>query len=465
MNNQTFSANSFLQIFDKENRKGNDIEKRFRNTFKETIELRNEIKKNINDGKYEKLDEMKIEREKCLHKKLEEISNTINQQGYSIEMKRKKFNNKYVYLLNDTPENFFISKRIQENLFDVYNIKQASRYEILNQLINIVEDNIPKIVIRTDITKFYESIPQKNLLKKLRMDNLLSIRTLKFIDSIFHSYNKLTNQCIDPKGVPRGVGISAYLSEIYMHEIDNNILNIPDLVYYARYVDDIVAIFIPEKFKENLETEYFKTLKDIIDISKLEVNFKKTKTYNIKNDLSQLNVDTNSIDFLGYKIGSKQINNRFKIIVEMSDNKLNNYKNKIKLAFEHFISKKKHNRKVAFKLLFARIKYLTSNTKLKSNKNKVSVGIYYSNPILSEDAESFNSLQNYLTNLININDFDDNEKALLNNCNFKSGFKDKTFIHTPLRKKIYKNYNCSDNTCNNKGILQFGISEIVSIWT
>ena len=47
-------------------------------------------------------------------------------------------------------------------------------------------------------------------------------------------------------GVPRGIGISAYLSELFMRNVDNQIQELDDLIYYARYVDDIIAIFVPQ---------------------------------------------------------------------------------------------------------------------------------------------------------------------------------------------------------------------------
>lgn len=101
--------------------------------------------------------------------------------------------------------NFFISKKLQESIRRIYKIKQASRYAILSEIINILEDKSPKYVIRTDIKGFYESIPQKKLLDKLNNDYLLSARSKKFIQQILEEYNKLTCQSDSDtaKGVPR----------------------------------------------------------------------------------------------------------------------------------------------------------------------------------------------------------------------------------------------------------------------
>ena len=44
MKEQIYSAKNFQEIFDSENRKGNDIEQRFKDSFGESIEIRKKIK-------------------------------------------------------------------------------------------------------------------------------------------------------------------------------------------------------------------------------------------------------------------------------------------------------------------------------------------------------------------------------------------------------------------------------------
>lgn len=484
MNKQTFSSKSFQEIFDKENRKGKDLEKRFRDTFDQTINHRLQIQslnkrikaESDETAKNDLLDEkqeLKDDREKCLSDIFESISNNINKADYIITLEEGAVHGKQSYYLEDNPENYFLSKRIQENIFDTYKTKQASRYEILSQLVNLLEDGFPKFVIRTDIKSFYESVPQNKLTNKLKEDNLLSIRTLRFIKSIFSSYNTITGQSEseNPIGVPRGVGISAYLSELYMRKADNKVKEIPDLVYYARYVDDIIAVFIPQKITKGLDDEYLKAIKEIVTKNDLTINEDKTKTYNLTGGLSLIDskkTDPKFISFLGYKIGSKTIGKNGKenhvLSIEMSDDKLKRYKLKIKKAYEHFNNKKGHNRKRAFKLLLARIQFLTSNTRLRNNKSKVFVGIFYSNPFLSSDALSLNKLQNSHKWWISRGGFSNEEKEQLQSFDFKNGFNDKNFIYLPIQKKKYKNHNSKKSHCTNKGILQFGLSDIIKVW-
>lgn len=466
MLDQSFSQKSFREIFDIENRKGNNIEKRFKNDFSgskkkviELIKINDKIReeKDLDKKKnlYVQRKAIKKERNEIIEQKLEEISNQINQHCIKI-LKGKDYGGQS-YKFEDNVYNFFISKKIQENIRETYKVRQSSRYAILSQLINLLEDNCPKYVIRTDIKNFYESIPQKILLEKINNDYLLSTNTKKFINQIFESYNGLTGQtdANAAKGVPRGIGISAYLSELFMRNVDNQIQELDDLIYYARYVDDIIAIFVPQSknVDDNYLQNYLSQIEKIVESEGLNLNKDKTKEYKLFDPLNYIRLNTKSpktIQYLGYEIGS----NEKQLVIELSERKIKKYFDRIKLSFKSFSKKKHHNRKRAFKLLSARIKYLTSNTKLRNNKDKVFVGIYYSNPFLNSD-ESLEKMEKRLNWYIARAELTDKQKRKIKAYSFIDGFKKRTFQVLPLKNKIYKNHN---------RILQFGITEITSIW-
>ncbi|WP_291060423.1 MULTISPECIES: antiviral reverse transcriptase Drt3a [unclassified Empedobacter] len=492
MLDQSFSSKSFQEIFDKENRKGINVEEKYKDDFVDSLakvgELKN-LRKQIQQERdfdrkkilYADKKRLKKERDTIITEVLDEVTDGINNHIINLVLGGNYGGQSYMFEHNI--QNFFISKKIQDNINRTYNVKQSSRYAILSELLNLLEDNFPKYVIRTDIKSFYESIPQKKLLDKINNDYLLSIKTKKFISQIFTSYNNLTGQTNPEtaKGVPRGVGISAYLSELFMRSIDNKIRELDDLVYFARYVDDIIAIFIPKS--KNIDstqlTDYKTKLTDLITSEGLALNIKKTDEYNLLEGIFNLRFNDNqpnyvpkTIQYLGYEIGSiiRYKNNgkvdKQDLTTRLSENKINKYFDKIKLSFQHFEKKKKHNRKNAFKLLSARINYLTSNTKLRNNKDKVFVGIYYSNPFLNSDT-SLEKLQTRLKWNIDRAGFTTDEKQIMLKYSFIDGFKKKTFQILPLKNKKYKSHNRKRNNVNNqnnKGILQFGISEINSIW-
>ncbi len=518
MLDQSFSLKNFQEIFDNENRKGNNIEKRFNDDFSDSIQKINDLKnirKDIQNATdldvkkvlYKRKKELKKERDSIVASILERTSEKINKHVITLEI--GAFHGGQSYVFEEKIENFFISKKIQDNINKTYDVKQSSRYSILSELINILEDKFPKYVIRTDIKNFYESIPQKKLLDKINDDYLLSIKTKDYINQIFASYNDLTGQTDKEtaKGVPRGIGISAYLSELFMRKIDNRIKELTDLIYYARYVDDIIIIFIPKT--TNNESQFYKEyLKSIKKIIKEEagndfiINEEKTEEYNLMNGITSLELEKKyyvnkvlndkeiksnprSINFLGYQIGTliniykkTEIDNlgntvevndgktTNELCVTLSENKVNKYLEKLKLSFQYFKTKKNHNRKQAFKLLCARINYLTSNTKLRNNKDKVFVGIYYSNPFLNSET-SLEKLQTRLKWYISRAGLSPNEKKTIEKYSFIEGFQNKAFQLLPLKNKKYKTHNRKRADINNrlnKGILQFGITEINSIW-
>ena len=499
MLNQSFTSQTFLEIFDKENRKGKNIEKRFKNDFTESLEtlvelknltqiIRNEPNKEVRKLLYSQRKEIKKIRDKQIMNVLQSTSSRILTRKLPIVLNLGSIYGGQTYKFDETIDFFFLGKKIYENINKTYNVKPSNRHSILSDLINHLEDKFPKYIIRTDIKNFYESIPQKKLIDKINEDHLLNILTKKFINETFDSYNILTSQLNKEtaKGIPRGIGFSAYIAELYMRKIDNSIRELKDLVYYARYVDDIIAIFIPkhDSVDQPYLDSYRTEIERIIGDEDLEINVAKTKEYNLLKSLQKIKCETqpyngitqfvpnpNYISFLGYNIGSiSKYRNNGKydeyLSVEFSERKINRYKEKIKLAFIHFKNKKEHNRKAAFNLLKARIDYLTSNTKLRNNKDKVLVGVYYSNPFLNNH-ESLNVIQRSLEYYINRANLSDLEKRALRQYNFVSGFTIKNIKLFPIRNKKYKNHNSNGNdinNINNRGVVQYGLTEINSIW-
>jgi len=510
MLDQSFSAKSFQEIFDLENRKGNNLENRFKEDFSESREILKELKQSWEDLREARSEELKI----TIKERIRELKDNRKDEIKKVfELQEEKIKEHQInlelggdfggqcYKLEENLLNFFISKKIQYNINRNYKVKQASRHNILSAFVNLIEDEFPKYVIRTDIKSFYESVPQEHILEKIKNDHLLSISSIKYIQRIFHEYNRLTNQSEENAiGLPRGIGISAYLSELFMRDIDNQIKNLDDLVYYARYVDDIVAVFIPKTIdvEKKWLAKYYIKIKNVVTEKGIKLNQKKTNCFDLTKNISSLILrketfkdghmmsqeltPNDGIEFLGYQIGfltetkiksvqkikkgkiqnTEEKSNTHQFSVQLSENRTDKYLKRINSAFAHFTKKKEYNRKYVFKLLEARIRYLTSNTKLKNSKSRIFVGVYYSNPFLNDDY-SLQRLDTRLNWKIARSGLSQMEKDKLKRHSFKSGFQKRTFQVLPLKNKTYKNHNNKSQT-KNKGVLQFGITEITSIW-
>ena len=434
MFNQLFDSKNFRKIFDIENRKGLYIEKKF---FPDLYGLSKELKINKQEmkkvkacrnldiqAKNEKLSELKDQqkllkqrKEDALTKKIEEIVKKNEKDNWRILLEKSVIlKDKQTYKISSTPESYFLMKQLQYNVYNTYKVKTANRQHIIAQLKNIIKEDLSKAVIVTDIESFYENIDTERLLQKINEDNLLSSISKIIITNLLKQYMKISGT---PRGIPRGIGISSFLAEIYMKDFDSKIRQNEQIFYYARYVDDMVIITteqmaakIKELIKENLQ-----------DID-LTLNKNKTKI-----------CTTKSFDFLGYKFS---MTNK---ILTLSEKRMTKYRNKISSAFEAYQKKYKTNRNKASKLLVNRIKYLTGNTKLKNNKSSILTGSYFSNILLESDRD-LRKLDFYLTQ--QIKNISNNKLAdKLSKYSFMEGFNLKKFYNFSLQElteitKIWK---------------------------
>lgn len=414
MLDQSFSAENFRKIFDIENRKGVYLEGDF---YKDIVDINKRIKevhaeikvlkgKKLSKEKYveerEKLEEKKMElkekKEGSLIEKLNDISARVTSRNFKLTIVvDKTISSKPVYKTTYNLENILTLKQLQYNFRKLYKVKQSNRYSIISQLKNILSDDFPKIILRTDIKEFYESIPHENLYKKINNESLLTPLSIKFIRQILDEFERLSG--CGKKGIPRGIGISPYLAELYMRDVDSKIKNLPNVMYYARYVDDIIVIFMPSSGRKIID--YKKNIEDVFKEEELLMNEDKEKTKVI--DLSNQSKRQNYfMEYLGYKfIANYNTNGRiehFKLTI--SGRKKKRYAERLLKAFTLYSLCSKRNEKQARKIFVKRIKFLMSNARLVNNKRNVITGIYYTNSLVNTD-DDFQILDRYFSVLVN----------------------------------------------------------------
>jgi hypothetical protein len=426
MLDQSFSADNFRRIIDLENRKGVHVEDKLSmdsiRKINERIRDLNALIKIAKKGNdlptlkmlYDSKKALRDQKDKELSLDLEKICQKVAAPSFKIELKKVDIpDNKPIYTTPNIPEFFFTLKQIQVNVSKLFGIKQASRFSIIDQVKILLGDQFPKYVIRTDIKDFYENIDHKRLLDLINRDNLLSPFSRNIIRSILNDYKLKSGS---NKGIPRGIGVSAYLAELFMRDMDKDIKDIEGVTYYARYVDDIIIIFTPTP--SNLGRNYLQEVKDIVESKyKISLNPIKTKQFDL--------VSTNQefeLEYLGYRLffGLKRVETR------LTDKKIVKYKERIKLAFNHYTNYSKVNEKEARNLIVKRIRFLCGNTRLTNNKKNILVGIYYSNSQLT----LLDDLKKLDSNLIqNINSRITNQhlKDRLRKYSFEKGFVNKVY--------------------------------------
>lgn len=500
MLDQSFSYENFRIILDVENRKGNyledssffknsDLFKKSRNIMNDIIEVNKLIGEEFSklpmkhlrkESDYARIKELEVqkndlkkEREIKLEEILREISNIVNCDEYKILIKKGMIkSNSQLYVYEDKPENYFVQKQIQRNIQKTFNIKQTDRKKVISQLKLILGDGFPKIVIRTDISKFYESIPHKQLFEKIEESSLLSYPSKKIIKEVLNQYwrillnDGIKNENDKRIGLPRGIGVSAILSELYLKDFDKLVKSMPNVTFYARYVDDMVIVITPNHREEKLTPRRYEAeVKKMMNKFNLEMNDSKTKVLDLrKSNTNRKNSIKYSLTFLGYNFeisyqmtwsDNKRSIQARPLVVCMSAKKKQRYIDKINAAFNDF-----NNEVVRFagkeskvnNRLVQRIRFLTSNFRLFRRKDNILIGIYFSNEFLTGDLLDLKDLDNHLKTNINsaLPKLSSITVNKLNKLSFKDGFNNKSTLNLNFNKK------------NKRGFVN--IDKIIKIW-
>lgn len=435
MLDQSFSHQNLFKIYVHENKKGNNLAERF---FEDVSEEYTKVKRArkliskiysrrryYSPAVFEKrvlllyrlLREVKNKKNEVVRSHLKIISNKISERKFKFSLTKldEKVNDKDVFITGSSVDSFFAEKQIQKNIKYTYGVKQADRDLIVPQLRSVLANKFPKIIIKTDIKSFYETIDRELLLKKLNKSPILSLTTRKIIARLLESYEEQSGASL---GIPRGVGVSAYLAELYMKDFDAEVEKLPSLIYYARYVDDIVIVLSHTPGKDS--QHHLDFIESRLREEQLSLNLTGDKTKTI--DLSTANCNF-QFDYLGYKF--KCASGSVKL--ELADKKKSKYHKRISDAINAYNKHSKRQPKKARRELLLRLKFLTYNTKLSNNKGNAVVGIYNSNRWITS-SDCLQNLDHKLQGLANAI----NNAGLRNRISkysFKEGFDRRLFAN------------------------------------
>jgi hypothetical protein len=429
MFNQSFTVANFRQIFDYENRRGVYLEGEF---FPEIKNVRADIQDYLQsvrvlrksrhllsaevfNERRAKLDEhiqaLVNKKESLLASELQKISAEIADRRFRVSLRPVTIpGGKTAYVAEHVPSTYFAIKQLQYNIRMLYNVRQGNRYEILCQLAKVLADAFPKYVLRTDLDNFYESIPRDKLLRILDADAYLTLPSRQIIRQVLDDYGRLSGSKV---GIPRGVGISAYLSELYMRSFDVEIKAHPEVIYYSRYVDDIVVIFAPGPDSPVSDLRSF--VEREAAVLGLVINKGKTDALDCRTKVLC------EFEYLGYKLSF----GRDPLKVGLSTKRRAKYTSRITRAFDEYKRRAHFEERKARRLLITRVRFLTGNTRLKNNKSKIMVGVFYSNSLLS-DPNELAFLDDHLKMQIASLASTSLKNALMK-CSFQGGFSQRTY--------------------------------------
>lgn len=300
-------------------------------------------------------------------------------------------------------DTMLVCQIIKQELRRSYKLYPANMDMIIEQIKGLLDNKMPKIVIRADIHSFFESIPQNELVEKLSDDGFVSTKTVKYLKRILYTYNETAN-ILDDKGIPRGLAFSSHLSELYMRSIDEKVRRLDGVLFYKRYVDDIFIVADPVKCSKE---DYWESLNSIFEEKELSLHNDSEKRY-----LASFDEQTNNaqFDYLGYKFVYKE----GKLDICLSNKRYSKYRIMIDAIFDIYAQcshyRKKYETEIieghskychqdALRQLLERIDILTSNGLLSGRKNFVATGIYYTNKYLT-DLSQLKKLDDYLSEKI-----------------------------------------------------------------
>lgn len=237
---------------------------------------------------------------------------------------------------------FFIGSDHQKNI-DIqvhrlikrrYQKTDKNRNYIIDSLINQISFNqkLPKkycyTVIKVDIKNFFESVNTHKLYKRLVRSNILNDQAMDKIKQVVFS----------PKinGLPQGVSFSSLLAEVYLEDFDFNLkVEFEELLFYSRYVDDILLVFNGDHL--NREKEIVERIENLLAPLDLHLN---------RNDkLQSCLIGADNLfkfNYLGYEFAN-DVDTRT-LNISVSPNKIDKYKKHIEDIFnKYYFSQKNVN--------------------------------------------------------------------------------------------------------------------------
>lgn len=205
-------------------------------------------------------------------------------------------------------------RKLNRNLFEHANLREVNRDSIIANINELLREGVEYRVYRLDIKSFYESIDNGHALALIEKLTLMSQPTKRHIKAIldFHTASGRA-------GVPRGLALSATVTEIVMQDFDNAIRELDGVFYYARYVDDIIVI----TDRRERSFKFVKFIKKALPVG-LCLNTKKQTICETKGDVTPHKATSTPVqeldfEYLGY---------RFLVTSPLQDNK--------KRAGQHF---------------------------------------------------------------------------------------------------------------------------------
>ena len=313
----------------------------------------------------------------------------LGRSGFNtLRLSINKLSGNNIYQLTDLPSELVLRKAA-ENLRKISGTKQSNRFEIVSRLKLLCEEDLPFCLAKFDISQFYESIDQTHL-KALLKRHLATAPATRSVLSTF------LDQCAAKgiSGLPRGLAISAVMSELYMKSFDTLQSTDPAIHLYLRYVDDIIFVSPPTNELPKLRQQVIQRLP-----AGLRLNNNKTKLLTFSGQAKATLIVEHGFDYLGFHFSVHHIKKRGsqrKVVLDIAKSKVKKRKTRIILSVLQYL--KDGN----FDDLRDRIKLITCNYRFFDHKNSHTqfAGNYHAYRSIDTPSESLAEMDKFLRIII-----------------------------------------------------------------
>ncbi|WP_081729229.1 antiviral reverse transcriptase Drt3a [Pseudomonas sp. URMO17WK12:I4] len=329
-----------------------------------------------------------------------------------------------------------VLRKIDRNLRKAKPLYSPSRDTIIAKLSNLLAESVQCKIYRLDIKSFYESLDTSLAINEVNAIKSLSPQTKKFIKDILDNFASTGG-----RGLPRGLAISATLSEIVMNSFDGHINSLPNVFFYCRYVDDIIVITSGTESSK----QFIKNLSESLP-SGLLLNKKKEDVCPAPDSTpfkptaqNPINQAIYSLEYLGYSFSVYEPAKKFEpreVVLDIAESKIKKIKTRLTKAYIDY------NKNKDFGLLELRMKFLTSNFSVMDiNRGGYRLaGIFHNYHRISfSKSSALDKLDVFLKTATLSSygkvfyDFYCNTNSLqrrrLLTFSFKKGFRDRTYMH------------------------------------
>ncbi|WP_286818208.1 antiviral reverse transcriptase Drt3a [Desulfobacter sp. UBA2225] len=273
-------------------------------------------------------------------------------------------------------EDAFAIKLLDRFVRRIYKVRQSDRNRIVRQLITLLKDSGNYHVLRLDIKNCYETIPFEHLINKFEDDLILAPNCIKLLNDIHSDLRSNHNMY----GLPRGLSISPTLAELYLESLDKKVASHPNVIYTARYVDDLI-ILTPAGMEGNVKDD----ITAFMNERGLSLNNDTDKYYSGSSQSAEF-------DYLGYSIKVKQKKDKpNEVTLKISQAKLNKLKSKIAISFSN------HKKQKNIALLKRRLEYLCMLKSVRKGKNgHLLAGLAHNYQYVTDGFECLKALDGFL---------------------------------------------------------------------